>query len=161
MSACRGSGFTRTLVVAFALGACVVITLPQRGFAQDAKPVPEGTPVGFRLMVGHLSQKPGPVDPEFESLHRLLEKEFRYQSLRILMIREMMLQLEEVGAMELPTGKRVEIRPMHLGRHGVLVAVDIEDSGQLDLRVPNRRSVVLGTDNYKGGKLFFTLQPDY
>ena len=141
MSACRRSGFTRTLGVAFALGACVVIALPQRGFAQDAKPVPEGTPVGFRLMVGHLSQKPGPVDPEFESLHRLLEKEFRYQSLRILMIREMMLQLEEVGAMELPTGKRVEIRPMHLGRHGVLVAVLEADKFAADVGIVEQKAV--------------------
>jgi hypothetical protein len=134
---------------------------PRNAVAQEAEPEKTGTPVGFHLMVGHLSPEPGPVDPELESLHRILAKEFRYESMRILMIRELVLQLEEVGAIDLPTGKRVQIRPIHLGRSGVLVAVDIEDSGQLDLRVPNRRPVVLGTDNYDGGKLFFTLQPDY
>lgn len=121
----------------------------------------EANPVAFHLTVGHLSPKPGPVDPELEAIHRILVKEFRYESMRLLKTRELLLRLEEVGGIELPTGKRVQIRPMHLGKRGVLVAVDIEDGGQLDLRVPNRRSVVLGTDNYDGGKLFFTLQPDY
>ncbi len=141
--------------------ALVVSAGGPRGAAADENEAAKPTPVAFHLVVGHLSPEPGPVDPELESIHRILEKQFRYQSLRMLMMRDLLLHLEEVGAIELPTGKRVQIRPMHLGSRGVLVAVDIEDSGQLDLRVPNRRPVVLGTDNYNGGKLFFTLQPDY
>lgn len=157
------SAFNRTTTFAAALvcGAILVVAVPERGFAEDPKPDERGTPVGFRVMVGHLSQEPGPVDPEFEALDRILTKEFRYQSLRLLAIRQMMLQLEEVGALRLPTGKIVQIRPMHLNQRGVLVAVDIEGGGQLDLRVPNQRPVVLGTESYDGGKLFFTLQPDY
>ena len=148
------------VLVATALALCVVAGAPSPAEGQGA--APSGAhPVAFHLTVGHLSPKPGPVDPELESIHRILIKEFRYESMRVLKTRELRLQLEEVGGILLPTGKRVQIRPMHLGKRGVLVAVDIEDGGQLDLRVPNRRPVVLGTDSYDGGKLFFTLQPDY
>ena len=157
-----GNRVAGTAAFAFALVCSAALVFPHDAASQESKPEDDAKePVAFRLMVGHLSQKPGPVDPELQKLHQILAKEFRYQSMRVLKTREMMLRLEEVGAIDLPTGKRVQIRPMHLGRRGVLVAVDIEDSGQLDLRVPNHRPVVLGTENYDGGKLFFTLQPEY
>ncbi len=167
MYASRGARTARALTAALALVVgSGLVAVPLAAIADDAKPAESAKgqpkePVAFRVMVGHLSQEPGPVDPEFESLHRILAKEFRYQSMRILAIQLMMLELQETGALQLPTGKRVWIRPMHLGQRGVLVAVDIEDAGQLDLRVPNQRPVVLGTENYNGGKLFFTLQPEY
>jgi hypothetical protein len=117
--------------------------------------------VGFRLVVGHVSTQPGPVDPEAIDLYNRLREDFRYESLRVLKRRRLRLGMEEVGGIDLPNGKRVRIRPLHLGESGVLVAVDIDPDVQMDLRIRNHRKVVLGTDRYDGGKLVVTLQPDY
>lgn len=117
--------------------------------------------VGFRLVVGHVSTKPGPVDPEAIDLYNRLREDFRYESLRVLKRRRLRLGMEEVGGIDLPNGKRVRIRPLHLGESGVLVAVDIAPDVQMDLRIRNHRKVVVGTDRYDDGKLVVTLQPEY
>jgi hypothetical protein len=117
--------------------------------------------VGLNLMVSHASPRPGPVDPAAEALHESLRNEFRYQSLRVLQVRRLDLKAGEIGGLELPTGKRVRVRPLHMGEGGVLLAIDIDDTLHTDLRVPDRRPVVIGVDQYQGGKLILTLEPDY
>jgi hypothetical protein len=117
--------------------------------------------VGLSLTVSHASSQPGPVDPSAQELHRHLSSEFRFQSLRILERRRLDLRLQEVGGMDLPTGKRVQLRPIALSPSGVLIAVEIPGTLQTDLRVPNHNQVVIGVDRYQDGKLILTLQPDF
>lgn len=135
------------------------------GLALTAEPLAawadEVERVGFRLVVGHASTKPGPIDPEAIDLYNRLREDFRYESLRVLKRRRLRLGMEEVGGIDLPNGKRVRIRPLHLGESGVLVAVDIDPDVQMDLRIRNHRKVVVGTDRYNDGKLVVTLQPEY
>ena len=69
--------------------------------------------------------------------------------------------MQEVGGVDLPTGKRVEVMPLSLSASGVLISVDIPGTLQTDLRVPNQKQVVIGVDRYEDGKLILTLQPDY
>ena len=76
--------------------------------------------------------------------HAVLKREIRYESLKVLDTQVLALQLNDIGTVKLPTGRRVRVRPMDLGEDGVLVAVEIEGSTQADLRVPNRRIVVIG-----------------
>jgi hypothetical protein len=117
--------------------------------------------VVFHLMVSHVSQTPGPIDPRAEALDAVLKREIRYESLKVLDTQVLSLQLNDIGTVKLPTGRRVRVRPMDLGEEGVLVAVEIEGSTQADLRVPNRRIVVIGGQPYQGGRLVISLEPRY
>jgi hypothetical protein len=81
--------------------------------------------------------------------------------LKVLDTQVLSLQLNDIGTVKLPTGRRVRVRPMDLGDDGVLVAVEIEGSTQADLRVPNRRIVVIGGQPYQGGRLVISLEPRY
>jgi hypothetical protein len=117
--------------------------------------------VGLSLTVSHASQQPGPVDARASALHQQLRREFGYESLRVLDRRQLDLRLQEVGGMDLPTGKRVQLRPLAVSPTGVLIAVEIPGTLQTDLRVPNHKQVVIGIEQYQDGKLILTLQPDY
>ncbi|RIL05409.1 MAG: hypothetical protein DCC71_10470 [Proteobacteria bacterium] len=117
--------------------------------------------VGISMTVSHASERPGPMDPNAAALDRQLRQQFRYESLRVIERRHMQLRMQEVGGMDLPTGKRVQLRPLSLTPSGVLISVDIPGTLQTDVRVPNRKQVVIGVERYDHGKLIVTLQPDY
>lgn len=117
--------------------------------------------IRFLMMVSHLSPEPGPIDPRGAELHRRLRNEIRYESLQVLEERRLDLAMDEIGTMQLPTGRRLRVRPMDVGKQGVLVAVDVEGSMKTDLRVPNHKFVVIGGQPYEGGRLVITLEPDY
>jgi hypothetical protein len=129
--------------------------------ASAAVAQPELRRVGLSLTVSHASQQPGPIDPGAAEVHRRLRQEFRYESLRVIEKRHMDLRLQEIGGVDLPTGKVVRLRPIAVSPSGVLIAVEIPGTLQTDLRVPNRKQVVIGVDRYGDGKLILTLQPDY
>jgi len=117
--------------------------------------------VGLSLTVSHASQQPGPIDPGAAEVHRRLHDEFRYESIRVLDRRHLDLHLQEIGGVDLPTGRRVQLRPLSLSPTGVLISVEIPGMLQTDVRVSNRKQVVIGVDRYEDGKLILTLQPDY
>ena len=142
------------LAVALGLGAALL--QPAVALAQAAV-----QHVGLSLTLSHASSHPGPIDPGAAELHRNLRHEFRYESLRVLERHHMDLRMQEVGGVDLPTGKRVLLRPLALSPSGVLISVEIPGTLQTDLRVSNRRQVVIGVDRYDDGKLILTLQPDY
>ena len=137
------------------LVAAALLGLVAPGLAQTARKV------GVLLMVTHISKAPGPIDPAGAELDRRLREEFRYQSLRVIERRMLRLGLQEVGGLDLPTGKKVSIRPMHLGEGGVLISVTIEGILDTDVRIPSKKQVDIGAERYENGKLIVTLQPDY
>ena len=145
---------SRPRLLAFALAAMFALA-PGLVRAQD------GERVGLSVTVSHASPTPGPIDPGAAEIHRQLHEEFRYESLHILEQRHVILRMQELSAIALPSGKIVELRPMSLTPSGVLIAVEIDGSLQTDLRVPNRKQVVIGVERYQDGKLILTLQPDY
>jgi len=145
---------SRPLVLAVALG-CGAALAPAGVLAQVADSV------GLSLTVSHASPKPGPIDPGAAEIHRQLRHLFRYESLRVIEQRHVQLRMQELGGIDLPTGKRVEFRPLSITTTGVLIAVEIPGTLQTDVRVPNRKQVVIGVDSYQDGKLILTLQPDY
>lgn len=116
--------------------------------------------VGLNLTVSHASAQPGPVDPAAARLHESLRNEFRYESLRVIERRRLNLRTGEIGGLDLPSGKRVRVRPLHMGPAGVLLAVDIENTLHTDMRLPDRRPVVIGIDRYQGGKLLLTVESE-
>jgi hypothetical protein len=117
--------------------------------------------VEVSVMVSHVSPKPGPIDPLAAAIHERLRREFQYQSLRVLERRMMDLQMQEIGGIVLPTGKQVQLRPIAVSPSGVLLSVEIPGMLQTDLRVPNRKQVVIGVDRYEDGKLILSLEPKY
>ena len=116
--------------------------------------------VGLNLTVSHASPHAGPVDPGAAQLHESLRNDFRYESLRVIERRRLDLRTGEIGGLELPSGKRVRVRPLHLGPGGVLLAVDIENTLHTDMRLPDRRPVVIGVDRYQDGKLILTVESE-
>jgi len=132
---------------------CAGLVIGAPALAQTARTV------ALELTVSHASQQPGPVDPEAALLHEQLRNDFRYQSLRVIERRRLDLRTGEVGGLDLPSGKRVRVRPLHMGAGGVLLAVDIENTLHTDMRVPDRQPVVIGVDRYDDGKLILTLEP--
>ena len=145
---------SRLLVLAVTLGLGTALA-PVGALAQVVESV------GLSLTVSHASPKPGPIDPNAAEIHRQLRHLFRYESLRVIDQRHVNLRMQQLGGIDLPTGKRVEFRPLSLTTTGVLIAVEIPGTLQTDLRVPNHKHVVIGVDRYQDGKLILTLQPDY
>jgi hypothetical protein len=116
-------------------------------------------PVRIDLMVSRLSKKPGKIDPRAAKLHQQLQGEFRYESLEVVKSVELTLALDEVGTMDLPTGKKVQVRPLLIDDRGVLLAVEVEDSVKTDLRVQSDHLVIIGTERHEKGKLVISLEP--
>jgi hypothetical protein len=152
MRACDG-GRRRVALGVIALAAG--LALGSAGHAQE-----KGS-IHFEMIVSHVSPEPGSIDPRAEELHRQIKGEIRYRSLRVIELRTFDLDLDEVGSLELPTGRKVRVRPLAVAESGVLVAVDIEGSMKTDLRVPNRRIVVIGGQPHEGGRLVISLEPRY
>jgi hypothetical protein len=125
-----------------------------------AQQAPSVRRVGLNLTVSHASAQPGPVDPAAARLHESLREEFRYESLRVIERRRLNLRTGEIGGLDLPSGKRVRVRPLHMGPGGVLLAVDIENTLHTDMRLRDRRPVVIGVDRYDGGKLILTVESE-
>jgi hypothetical protein len=141
-------------VLALAAVACTAGLGPP-AFAQAVRRI------GLDLTVSHASERPGPIDPAATELDRRLREDFRYGSLRVLQRRRLDLGAGEIGGLDLPTGKRVRIRPLHLGEGGALLAVDIDGTLHTDLRVRDEKPVVIGVDRFEDGRLILTLEPEY
>ncbi len=150
-----GAGLRLPPVAALTILLGVLAAAPAS--AQQAQSVRR---VGLHLTVSHASAQPGPVDPAAARLHQSLRNEFRYESLRVIERRRLSLRTGEIGGLELPSGKRVRVRPLHMGPGGVLLAVDIENTLHTDMRLTDRRPVVIGIDRYDGGKLILTVESE-
>ena len=140
-----------------ALAAAAVVLLLAAGptSAQNAGRVE------IDVMISHISNRPGDIDPAGRKLDRELRDQFRYESLRVLESRRLSLRLDEVGSVDLPNGKPLRVRPLQVGERGVLVAVAIEGTLQTDLRVRNGHLVVIGAEPYEDGRLVISLEPHF
>jgi hypothetical protein len=135
-----------------ALGLCFVAA------AHEAQAQGAGK-IEVEVLVSHISEAPGDVDPRARKLHQRLTKEFRYQSLEVLESRELRLGLDEVGRVALPNGKQLRVRPLQVDAGSALLAVDVEGTLRTDLRVRNGHLVVIGAERYRDGKLVISLEP--
>ena len=112
-------------------------------------------------MVSQISNRAGEIDPRARELHAKLRDQLRYESLRVLQQRRLDLAMNQLGSMELPDGRSLELRPLNLGPRGVLMAVSVEDTVETDMRLPNRHLVVIGGDRFEDGKLVISLEARY
>src|SRR5262245_11547807 len=117
--------------------------------------------VPVKVMVVHTSNQKGGVDPAAKELDEKLKKQLRYKSMRVIQEERVDLEVDRVGTVKLPDGRKVRMRPMHKGSKGVLMAVDVEGAVKLDARAPNHHKVVIGAGQYEDGNLAVSIEPDY
>jgi hypothetical protein len=120
-----------------------------------------GERVPVNVMIVHTSNEKGGVDPRAKELDQKLKKQLRYKSMRVIQEERVDLEVDRVGTVELPDGRKVRMRPMHKGAKGVLMAVDVEGAVKLDARAPNHHQVVIGAGEYEDGNLAVAIEPDY
>jgi hypothetical protein len=145
----------RRLDGAFAVAAVLLLLAAGPTAAQSEQRVE------IEVLVSHISNRPGEVDPAGRKLDRKLRDQFRYESLKVLESRRLRLGLDEVGSVRLPSGKQLRVRPLQVGARGVLVAVAIEGTLQTDLRIRNGHLVVIGAEPYQEGRLVISLEPHF
>ena len=139
------------LALAFAVGVRTVRA--QSASAGDRVPV--------NVMIVHTSDRDGGVDPRARDLDEKLSSQLRYKSMRVISEQRVDLEMNQVGTVELPDGRKVRMRPMHKGAKGVLMAVDVQGAVKLDARAPNHHKVVIGAGQYQDGNLAVSIEPDY
>jgi len=120
-----------------------------------------GDRVPVNVMVVHTSNRKGEVDPRAQELHETLRKQLRYKSMRVIQEQRVDLEMNRVGTVDLPDGRKVRMRPLHKGAKGVLMAVDVQGAVKLDARAPNHHKVVIGAGEYENGNLAVSIEPDY
>ncbi len=117
--------------------------------------------ISLDVMLSHISDQPGAIDPRAARLHAKLSQNFRYESLRVLDEQQMHLEINDLGVMTLPTGRRLRVTPMIIDQRGALLAVDLEGSAQVDIRIKRHHLVVIGAQRYQGGRLVISIYPDF
>jgi hypothetical protein len=143
------------IAVALLLTGLVPLSPVRTATAQASDRVP------VNVIVVHTSNRKGEVDPRAQELHEKLRKQLRYKSMRVLQEERVDLQMNQVGTVLLPDGRKVRMRPMHRGAKGVLMAVDVQGAVKLDARARNHHKVVIGAGEYEDGNLAVSIEPDY
>jgi hypothetical protein len=115
-------------------------------------------PFDIELQVSEIGQGPGGIDPRAGELNAALQKQFRYESLRVLETRKLRLGIDEVGSLELPNGNPLRVRPLQLTESGLLLAAQVGGL-QTDLKLRNGHLVVLDAGRHGEGKLVVSLKP--
>ncbi|MEE8581707.1 MAG: hypothetical protein V3T33_08975 [Myxococcota bacterium] len=132
--------------------------LPAQAAAAPGEPPRQ---IDVLVVVSHISNEPGEIDPRAGRVHRKLSQEFRYNSLKVLEKRSMKLGIDEVGGLELPNGRKLRVKPLLVDKRGALLAIDLQGLIQTDLRVKNNHLVIIGADRYEQGKLVISLEAHF
>jgi hypothetical protein len=152
----RSSRVRARIALAFALAGLAAAWAVGSVHAQAAS---DRVPVN--VMVVHTSDGEGGIDPRARELDEKLKKHLRYKSMRVLQEQRVDLEMNRVGTVQLPDGRKLRMRLMHKGAKGVLIAVDVQGAVKLDARAPNHHKLVIGAGEYQGGNLAVSIEPDY
>jgi hypothetical protein len=154
----QGSSLRAGIAVCIAVaGLAAALVAPGSTRAQSAG----SNRVPVNVMIVQTSNKKGEVDPRAQGLHEMLKKQLRYKSMRVIQEQRVDLEMNQVGTVDLPDGRKVRMRPLHKGAKGVLMAVDVQGAVKLDARAPNHHKVVIGAGEYENGNLAVSIEPDY
>jgi hypothetical protein len=142
------------LLLAVVLGwACV---------ASAQTPVrPELKSIPVNVTVTHLSNRKGEggVDERARALQsQLRDQGMNFAHMEVIEQRRLDLRVDEVGTVPLPDGSTARFSPLHSDDDGVLMAVDVEGSVRMDVRVRKQGRVVIGGPRYRDGKLAITIE---
>src|SRR5262245_841161 len=144
--------------VAFALALAGLVSLwPFRATPAES----HSNRVPVNVMVVHTSESEGGVDPRARELDEKLKKQLRYKSMRVLQEERVDLEMNQVGTVQLPDGRKMRMRALHKGAKGVLMAVDVPGAVKFDARARNHHKVVIGAGEFEDGNLAVSIEPDY
>ena len=145
------------------LAAGVVLAGAGAAWGQEAAPAPaEPKRIPVHLMVTHLSNEEGGVDPRAAKLdERLRSQNINYPSVKVTQQVDVSLQVDEIGTIGLPDGRAARVQPLHVGDRGVLMAVEVEDGIKTDVRVRDDHMVVIDGGSFQDGKVVISVEPDY
>lgn len=124
---------------------------------------PELRAIPVNVTVTHLSNPKGGgkggVDERARALQSQLQDQgMHFERIEVLEERRLELNMDEVGTVPLPDGSSARFSPLHRDKDGVLMAVDVEGSVRMDVRVRNEGRVVIGGPRYRDGKLAITIE---
>ena len=139
--------------------AGVVLALLFAGAAVAGDQAPQR--VAIEVTVSHALDAKGEIDPRGRELNAFLEPQFRYGSLKVLQVERLDLALDEVGTVGLPNGRKFRVRPLDIGKEGVLLSVSVQGTLWTDMRVRNGHLVVIGAERYEAGKLVIGVEPHF
>jgi hypothetical protein len=132
------------------IGSLILTLVPTVGDAAPGK-------VKLEIIVAHLSNEPGKIDPRAARIHKELENQFRYSSISALSAEHFELSLDDVGRHELPTGRTIMLKPIVIDEASALISVDITGLVQTVLRLENDQLVIIGAESHQGGKLVIAI----
>ena len=117
------------------------------------------TPVfELEVMVARLTSQQSKIDKGAKRLHAELKHQFRYEGIRVVETKRVRLVADEVWDLNLPTRRRLRIRPLVVDAGGALISVEISGLVQSDLRIEKGQLVIIGAERYLDGKLVIALQ---
>jgi hypothetical protein len=133
-------------------------------FADPPKPKVEGRGKGksiqMRMMVTRLSNDGRGVDPKAKELESKLSNQgIRFDSAEVLQKKQLEMGTGEVHTIDLPNGRKARVQPLHQGKDGLLMAVDVEGSSKADVRAKPNHTVIFSAGPYQDGKLVLSLEP--
>ena len=151
-----GRGLPPRRLVAGALPMLLTALLAAAALGQPAA-------VTLDVMVVHTSGAEGGVadDPRARKAHGILGGQIKYNSLKVLDSKSRKVALNEIWKVMLPNGKHFLVQPLNVAGNGVLVAVDLEGSAQVDARIKRKTPFVVGPQSHQGGNLSVILEADY
>jgi len=139
----------------------LVMTSGSWGDPKNDKSTGSNERLKIDLIVAHLLQEPGKIDPAAARLDRELRDQVRYESIKVLGTKSFRLGLDEVGRDRLPNGRTLMVKPIVLDSRSALISVDVSGLVQTDLRLKNDQLAIIGAEAYKGGKLVIALHPHF
>ena len=74
--------------------------------------------VPVNVMIVQTSNTKGEVDPRALELHEKLRNQLRYRSMRVIQEQRVDLEMNQVGTVDLPDGRKVRMRPLPATRIG-------------------------------------------
>lgn len=155
----RPGGAVRS--AAAALGAMVLAPALLLGAVLGPAPAASAAePVELRVVAALLSDEPGAIDPAARQLHEALKRQrMEFRSARVVTSKTLRLAVGETGQVPLPGGRSLQVQPLDAGEGGVLLAVRVAGSVDLDARVPPGRPLVLRAGRVDGAELVVSVEP--
>jgi len=148
-------------VQALMLGAAgLLLASLARGQVPGSQAEPP-SPVNIEIMVGYVSAQPGPIDPRLAGLSSMLGREFKFQTMRVVEIRQLSLPLRQMGQVDMPSGHWVSVEPEEITDRGVRMGVEVQGMLRTHLHIPSGNQVVIGAYSYEQGRLVVRLVPTY
>ncbi|HVN36679.1 MAG TPA: hypothetical protein VMW19_00725 [Myxococcota bacterium] len=153
--------------IAARVAASLVLALCASTALADPPKPPKGEAAGrggksiqMRMMVTRLSNDGRGVDPKAKELESKLSSQgIRFDSAEVLQKKQIEMGAGEVHTIDLPNGRKARVQPLHQGKDGVLMAVDVEGSSKADVRARPNHTVIFSAGPFRDGKLVLSLEP--